>query len=252
MHDLTRFGLSDTIACSATLRRLGKDKTNMEEVAHAIVDYLYQNLVDTATGEKCCTLVRFFKTHPYQKLPEELRQFVRAKLTGEPCTPMMKCLTLLATVGERPAWNHRQLSQNYKAIPLPNQAIAAKSPMFSQLIAQFGLQFDTVIEPDPELFMQLEQKNYNVFYVGEAVGSPYIPAQRDFVIPFGIKSVLGFGGLLPSSCDLFAIILFSKHHIPRETANLFKPLALSAKLSLLPFVGETIFHPPTVSSVLPT
>jgi hypothetical protein len=100
--------------------------------------------------------------------------------------------------------------------------------------------------------MQLEQKNYNVFYVGEAVGSPYIPAQRDFVIPFGIKSVLGFGGLLPSSCDLFAIILFSKHHIPRETANLFKPLALSAKLSLLPFVGETIFHPPTVGSVLPT
>ena len=43
----------------------------------------------------------------------------------------------------------------------------------------------------------------------EAAGSPYIPAQEDFVQPVGIRSVLGFGGMLPGG-DIFVVILFSR------------------------------------------
>jgi hypothetical protein len=46
----------------------------------------------------------------------------------------------------------------------------------------------------------------------------------------GVKSVLGFGGMLPSR-DLFAVILFSKIHIPRAIAELFKTLGLIIKLA---------------------
>jgi len=53
-------------------------------------------------------------------------------------------------------------------------------------------------------------------------------------VPFGIRSVIGFGGMLPSG-NLFAVILFTKVPIPRETADLFRPLALSVKLAILPF-----------------
>ena len=72
----------------------------------------------------------------------------------------------------------------------------------------------------------------------EAKGSPFVPAQEEFVIPFGIESVLGFGGVLPSK-ELFTVILFSKQKISRETAELFKSLALSLKLALLPFDGSS-------------
>jgi len=64
--------------------------------------------------------------------------------------------------------------------------------------------------------------------VPEAVGSPYIPAQKEFVIAHGVRSVVGFGGVL-STGDLFAVIMFAKVSIPRETADAVKALALSVK-----------------------
>jgi hypothetical protein len=83
-----------------------------------------------------------------------------------------------------------------------------------------------VLQPDPQFLVELEQKTYHVFHVPQAVGSAYIPAQQEFVLPFGIQSVLGFGGMLPSG-NLFVVILFSKVYIPRETADMFRPLSLS-------------------------
>ncbi|MGE5296319.1 MAG: hypothetical protein ACM3VT_15965, partial [Solirubrobacterales bacterium] len=71
-------------------------------------------------------------------------------------------------------------------------------------------------------------RTFNVFHVPEAVGSPDIPEQAEFVIPHGVRSVLGFGGMLPGR-DLFAVILFSQVPIPRSTAELFRPLALCVK-----------------------
>ena len=61
---------------------------------------------------------------------------------------------------------------------------------------------------EPDLVLELEQKNYNVFFVEDAIGSPYIPAQDDFVVPYGVRSVLGFGGLMPSG-QVFAALLFT-------------------------------------------
>jgi len=89
----------------------------------------------------------------------------------------------------------------------------------------------------------LQQKTYNVFHVPEAVGSPYVPEQKEFVIPFGIRSVLGFGGILPSG-NFFAVILFAKVPISRETAELFKTVTLAVKLAVLPFDDGRIFDEP--------
>ena len=112
--------------------------------------------------------------------------------------------------------------------------------MISQLLRQMGLETGAVLAPTEELLLQADERAYGVFHVADAVGSPFIPAQEDFVLKFGIKSVLGFGGLLPSG-ELFAMIMFSRTFISRETANLFRTLALSVKLVLLPFTRGPIF-----------
>jgi hypothetical protein len=91
-----------------------------------------------------------------------------------------------------------------------------------------------VIKPDPKLLLDTEQKTYNVFYVSEAPGCPHIPAQKEFVIPYSIKSVLGFGGVLPSG-DIFAVIMFLKVPVSKEIANFFKTLSLNIKIAVLPF-----------------
>jgi hypothetical protein len=63
------------------------------------------------------------------------------------------------------------------------------------------------------------------------------------VIPYGIRSVLGFGGILHTG-DLFAVIIFSKVPIVRNTAELFKTLALNVKIALLPFAAGPVFVEP--------
>ena len=228
MYDLTEFTIKDMSQCGATLSDLAKTSTTIEEMAQLMVEHLYENMVDPMTGKSACALVRFYKTHPYNDLDEELQAFARNILGGEPAIATTKCLTLLGTAGDKPEWNNRGASSGHKAIPLANKEFVDKIPMISRLIGQFGLDIENVIEPDPNLLLELEKKDYNVFYVPNALGSKYIPAQEDFVIPHQIKSVVGFGGMLPSR-NLFAIIMFAKIPIPADTANLLKGLAVTVK-----------------------
>ena len=240
MPNIADFTLKDMVEFSAALRRLGSGATSMEEVADKIVHYLYENLVDKKTGDKCCVLVRLFKTHPYGELDEDLQEFAQNVLKTSPVSPAMKCLVLLASTGTLPEWHSRKQSRGHKAIPLPSEHFVEAFPMVRQLIQQMGLAVNTVLQPDPAVVVDMAQKTFNVFLIPEAVGSVYVPVQKDFVIPFGVRSVIGFGGILPSG-NLFVIIMFSKVPVSRQTADMFKSLALSVKVAILPFDSRTIF-----------
>ncbi|MEB2308578.1 MAG: ATP-binding protein [Candidatus Brocadiaceae bacterium] len=108
------------------------------------------------------------------------------------------------------------------------------------MINQLGIDISNVLDPTPDFIIGLGRKVFNVFYVPNALGSPYIPVQDKFVVPYEIKSVLGLGSILPTG-NLFSLIMFSKTEIPRETANMFKNIALSVRMAVLPFVTENIF-----------
>jgi hypothetical protein len=111
--------------------------------------------------------------------------------------------------------------------------------MIRNLIKQMGLDIETVINPDPDLLLDMSIKTFNVFHVPVAENSPYIPAQEDFVKPYGVKSALGFGGVLPSG-NVFAVIIFSRTPVSNEVANLFNTLALNVKMLILPF-DDSVF-----------
>ncbi|NJR66097.1 MAG: hypothetical protein HC772_13470 [Leptolyngbyaceae cyanobacterium CRU_2_3] len=243
MYDPTKFTLRNMTECGAELRKLGCGATSMEEVSNRIVHYLYTKFIDRQTGKPAFALVRFFKTHAYGQLEPKLQEVVHQTLGHSP-EAQVKCLTLLATTGEHPNWQSRHHSAKHQAIPLLSERLVDQSPMISQLIKQFGLAIDTVLLPDAHLdahlMVDLEQKTFNVFHVPVAIGSPYVPAQQDFVIPYGIQSVLGYGGMLPSG-HLMAVILFSKLTISRDTADMFKTLALNTKMAVLPFDSRIIF-----------
>jgi hypothetical protein len=240
LPDLTAFSLGDVVQSSSELRRAAIGAASMEEAARRIVDRLYDTVIDGSTGEGAVALVRLFKTHPYGALEPQQQRFADRLLAGQPPSPAMKCLTLLATRGQEPAWNDRHASRGHSAIPLPSEMMIGNAPMISQLIAQLGLDVSAILRPDPAMIIDLAQQTYNVFHVADAKGSPYIPAQSDFVIPYGIRSVLGFGGMLPSG-NLFATIMFTRTPVPRETADLFANIALAVKLALLPFDGGATF-----------
>ncbi len=234
MHDLAQFGLKDMVECGAALREVGAGASSMEEVAQRVATFFYRRLGDPATGQAQCALVRCFKTIPFESLEPDLQRYALDKLEGRSPFPGLRCLTLLGTAGDEAAWNDRRQSQRYKTIPIFGARFMAQLPMFSQLLQQFGV----TVEGDPKegigILIDPDTTTFNVFHVMEAAGSSFIPVQDAFIRPYGIRSVLGIGGVLPSS-EIFAIILFSRVTVPRETAELFKTLALSTKIAMLPF-----------------
>ncbi|NMG08898.1 hypothetical protein [Brasilonema sp. UFV-L1] len=239
MRSLTNFTFTDMVECGLDLCQLGLGVESMEAASNKIVRYLYESLIDEQTGAPACALIRCFKTHSYDKLDAELSKIVFSQLGYIPDLTM-KCLMMLATIGDKPEWNSRHTSVGHKVIPLVSEDVVAQFPMISQLLQQFGLDVSTVIRSSRQLMVGTEEKKLNVFHVPVALKSPYIPAQESFVIPFGIKSVLGFGGLLPSG-NLFVIIMFSKVFIPRKTAEIFKSLAPNVRSALLRFDEKAIF-----------
>ena len=244
MFDVAPFALSDMLAASAGLRRAGDGATSMEQAADHIVRYLHNALVDKKSGERACALVRFYKSHRFSALDAELQAAARSAVPtdGNDSIPWeaTNCLTLLASAGSEPAWNDRHASLSHRAIPLLGTAAIERLPMVGALVRQLGIDPEHVADPDPSLFTALEERSYNVFHVGEATGSPFVPAQGDFVEPYGIASVIGCGGVLPSG-ELFATILFTTIPVPRATAEQFASLALSIKVAILPFVDGPVF-----------
>lgn len=234
-YDLTNFAIREMSECGKALRTIGEGSASMEETAGRIVRHFHDCLTD-AEGGRAAALVRFYKTHPFCDLDSERQAFALALLGGEPPSSEMKCLVLLATAGDKAEWNSRKSSRGHKAIPLPSEDAVNQAPMVSNLIKQLGLPVGMVVRPEPKLLLDMEQRTYNVFHVPEALGSPYIPAQQEFVVPCGIRSVLGFGGLLPSG-EMFAVIMFFKIPVSREAADLFKALSLNVKMAVLSFDG---------------
>lgn len=239
--DLRTFPLGDMLRCGLELRRGARDAKTMEEAAQAIVRYLYDAFQEPGTGERSCPLVRFYRTHSYGALDEELQAAARGSMGQAAPGPDMRCLTLLASAGAEPAWNDRRQSRNHRAIPLPTRDVVERAPMIAQLIKQLGLDVSAVVAPSPALLKSLEGKTYNVFHVERALGSPYIPAQRDFVQRYGIESVVGFGGL--ANDDLFAVVLFSKVPISSDVANRFRNVALDVKSVIFAFAADEVFEP---------
>ena len=235
---LSTFDLAAMLRCGLDLRRVTQGAASMEEAARAVVRYFHGSAVDPATGERQCALVRFYKTHAYGALEPGLQAFVRGVLGARRPWDEMKCLVLLATAGDEPAWNDRRRSRGHQAIPLPSAQIVEQAPMISQLIRELGLDLDDVVSPRTDLIRGLEGKTYNVFHVPEALGSPYIPAQDGFVRAHGIRSVVGCGGILLSG-DFYSLILFSRVPVPADSADRFRNIALDLKLVVSPF--DTVF-----------
>lgn len=232
LYELERFGLADLIRLSAELRAIGG--TSLEEVSRSITALLHRSLRDER-GAPACALVRVYKTHRFARLPAELRGFVRQRYETEPAGDV-PCLTLMATDGDEPDWCDRRKSRSHQAIPIPGSDALRASPMVNALFSQLGLDAEAVLSSEA-ILVDPGQQRFNVFHVKDAAGSPYVPDQ-DFVENHGIRSVLGFGGLLPDG-EMWAAILFSKVRIGAEVADLFRSVALSGEVAMVAGAART-------------
>lgn len=238
--------MPERLRCSLGLAKAAEGTRSVEDAARRFCEFFHDELVDAA-GDHACALVRFYITQPYSRLPADLQEFARSAAGAERIGGDTRCLTLLGTSGAEPAWQSRFTSKSHRVIPLMSAEMVEKAPMISRLISAFGLDVRDVVGDSGSIVRDLGGKTYGVFYVPEAKGSPYIPAQAEFVEPYGIKSVIGAGAALASG-ELFAIVLFTRVHVQRQSADRFRALALDAKAGLLRFSDRQIFENPPANA----
>lgn len=232
-YDLSALGFPDVVDVAGRIQAASAAAGSLEEAAAGIVGVLRQSFVDPRTGESAFVLARLFLTQEHGALPADIQAVL-----PDDVAPATRCLTLLATDGDEPAWQDRRSSVAHQAIPLPSPEVLRRAPMVAALIDQLDVHPDDVISGTAS-DLAITRADFDVFYVPEAVGSPLVPAQ-DFVNGYGVRSVLGCGGLLPHG-DLFALVLFSRAEIPRATAEIFRTFAVSAKLALLDLAAQPVF-----------
>ena len=213
---------------ASVLEHLGQKCGSTEAVAVDALNYLYNRLNDGADDP--CALIRFFRTMAFDELTPDLKDVARKSLTSAQ-EKTVNCLTLLASRGMIPEWNDRFESQHHQVIPLTSSKMIESAPMVAQLIKRLGIEVAQVLTPTPNVFLNPTQKTYNVLYVPEALGDSTIVAQQNFVIPYGVRSVIGFGGLLPTG-DMFAVMMFMRVFVSAETATRFGMLARAIELAI--------------------
>lgn len=240
--DLGDFSVGGMLRAGLAIRQAVGGATTLEQAATAVVQYFRDHCVDQATGERACPLVRLYKTHPFGSLEPALQAFAATRLGELSPTPSMRCLTLVASAGEEPDWNSRHSSRGHRAIPLPSVERVRAAPMIARLIEALGVGLDSLLTGARAQNRGVPARSYDVFHVEEALGSPYIPSQHDFVIPYRIASVVGFGGLLRTG-ELFAVVLFSRVHVSARSAARFRAIALDVRSSLFAFDDASTWIP---------
>jgi hypothetical protein len=226
MIDIEKFDIGAMMDLNNGLAHACRGAVSEEDLATRTVQWFRENLA--SGGKKTCLLARYYKALPHSTLPVDLRAFAEKIARG--LRPTTRCLTLLGTAGEEGAWNDRRRSAGHQAIPLASRELIERTPMISQLFQQFGVELDDFVGPNASL-LDGKEREFNVFHVQEAAGSPYVPAQ-DFVRSYGVRSVLGLGAMQRDG-GLFAVILFLRTAIDRATAQRFRPVPLTLKAALL-------------------
>jgi hypothetical protein len=237
--DVTDFTVGAMLRAGIAIRRAVRGADSLETAADVITRYLYDHCI-SSSGRRSCALVRFYKTHRYADLEPALQLFAARKLGTVSPPGDMRCLTLLATAGDEADWNSRHASKGHQAIPLPSAEGIRAAPMIMRLVEELGVDIESLVSPTAEPYGR-DTRTYDVFHVEQALGSPYIPAQLEFVEPYGIVSVVGFGGLLRSG-ELFAVILFSRDPVPARSAARFRTIALDVRSSLFAFDESRVWR----------
>jgi hypothetical protein len=238
--DFERLTEAGVLACKQAAQSAAASAAHRQVAAENIVRMLYEALCDAA-GAPACVLIRCFQTCPYARLPLHYRDAADTLLDTTPSHPNMRCLTLLATRGMRSVWNDVMTSVHHQAIPLPSVEVVRRAPMIARLLEQFGVAIEQVVTFQDSIELAADRAaGFEMFHIAEAANSPFLPAQAEFVQPYGVRSVLGMGGVLPDG-ELFAVVMFARVTVSAEVAALCRPLALGLREALSPFPAALTF-----------
>ena len=213
--------------CLARVRQLISDSDSLPAFLQAISTLLQQSFVNELTDTPEVVLARCFMSRPFASLSIEDQMLVRTKYGSDEILPTSPVLVLEGSAGVVEGWNAPKQSSRYRVVPLNVPEFASRFPMFAEVLRQ--LQFVVAGESVGALDIESFGSSTQVFSVNGAVGSPFIPAQDEFVVPFGIRAAVGCGGVFGEG-QCFVLLLFTRVAISERAMELLRLIALSIRL----------------------
>ncbi len=226
------------MACATDLLRLGTGATDLGRVAERLVRSLHGSLNLSQSEEPRCPLVRLYKTVQYHRLAPELRRAAASRLGKVPDDPSLRCMTLLASAGDVPGWTDPTGYSACCVIPVGSRETLEHSSPYGALFDDIAGAIAHSTAPSSERPSGSHTHTFSIVHVLQDGGNPSSPAREDWIGAYDIRSALAFGAPLPDE-EWFSIVLFSRDLIPERTAQMFKPLAISAQIALSPYVETT-------------
>lgn len=209
--------------------------TSHEQASQHICQQLYHMLQQE--DQPALALVRVYRLTRVEDLPPDLRALV------DPDELFVMSLT--GTYGLQDEWRRRQDSAGHKVVPVNKIAIPSLIPMFEQLLVR-DMKADLPRLYETRNVIGSVRSTGGTFYIEDVPTSPVIPAQDTFVEPYGVKSLVGFGGLMAGSerlASLFVLVAFSRVHFTPEMADAFHRMHPFVGTALASRAAQPIFTP---------
>ncbi len=182
---------------------------NFEKVSQRISEEIYHQFRQESQ-KSLFALVRVFRICRYMELTPDLQAMV---------DPEQKFwMALMGTMGDEPQWRSRHTSAGHKVVSAGHE----RTPMLKSAFEQLGLKPGEITETNRAFFEGSTLSPF--FHVEHAPGSPHVPAQEEFVIPYQIQSVVGIGCAFISKAS-YLMIAFSKAPLDRKMAQTFAELS---------------------------
>ncbi len=142
-------------------------------------------------------LARLFTAERLEDLPERLQQLA-ANRSAEPLAPGTRCLTLLGTDGDLVEWQSPATSRAHQVIPLPSRDPLSRAPTVAALVRELGMDAAALLDEVDAADFDRVGTHSDIFYVADAPGIQRLIPDQLLVAEHGVRSVVGFGGLLPA------------------------------------------------------
>lgn len=195
---------------------------NFEQVSQRIAEEVYHQFKQD-NNQPLFALVRVFRICRYEELIPELQAIAR---------PDQKFwMALMGTMGQESQWCSRHTSRGHQVVSAGHE----RTPMLKAAFEQLGLKPGEITETNRAFFEGSTLSPY--FFVEHAQGSPHVPAQEAFVIPYQIQSIVGIGCAFISKAS-YLMIAFSKGKLDRKMAQTFAELSPYISTLLAAYDGK--------------
>lgn len=235
LQDLT---LDDVIPCIIRIRAMAASTTRVECFAQDVMAYCQALFVQRQSGDAEVVLSRCFVTQTYGELSSDVRDYVEGGFREDCVGIQGTYLILMGSAGVVPGWNDPSLSSRYRAVPLGASDFSTRFPMFAECLRPEWIRRTSTTQCDDSLTIDSMGSGLQMFCLSEVEKSAFIPAQKDFVEPYGVKSALGCVGRCGPD-RYFFVIMFVRTGVSKEVMELLRLVALAIRVGFTSVVSRS-------------